>query len=295
MSQTWGVRGVVSRREAVATMGERALRAALDVGTLTQPWRGVVVRTADLSDLRTRAEAAVLFVGHPVVISGPTALVLHGCTAVGDTGPVHVTVPYSRSARSRRGLVMHQNRYEPGDVVELEGLPVFALDLAVSEQLCDGDKRVAFGCLDEVLRHHADPEAFRAAVRERLTTRDDRRHVARALALTELATGRADSPPESSLLMIVVEAGFPVPEAQLPVHTVDGRLLYVLDLVWESRRIALEYDGYDAHEGRAAYDAERDRRLVGRGWHVIRARAQDLRDPSRVLNELERVFTERSR
>lgn len=102
---------------------------------------------------------------------------------------------------------------------------MFALDLAVSEQLCDGDGRVAFGCLDEVLRRHADAESFRAAVRERLATRDARRHVARALALTELATGRADSPPESSLSMIVVEAGFPVPEAQLPVHTVDGRLL----------------------------------------------------------------------
>ncbi|MEY7974400.1 DUF559 domain-containing protein [Saccharomonospora xinjiangensis] len=295
MSQNWGVRGVVSRRKAAAVMGERALRTALDAGTLTQPWRGVVVRTADLGDLRTRAEAAVLFVGHPVVISGPTALALHGCAAVSDTGPVHVTVPYSRSARSRRGLVRHQNRYEAGDVVEIGGLPVFALDLAVSEQLCDGDKRVAFGCLDEVLRRHDDPETFRSAVRERLATRDDRRHVARALALTELATGRADSPPESSLLMIVVEAGFPVPDAQFPVRTVDGRLLYVLDLAWESWRIALEYDGYDAHEGRAAYDAERDRRLSGRGWQVIRARAQDLRDPSRVLGELERAFNDRSR
>lgn len=295
MPQNWGVRGVVSRREAAAIMGERALRTALEVGTLTQPWRGVVVRTADLSDLRTRAEAAVLFVGDPVVVSGPTALALHGCAAVSGTGPIHVTVPYSRSARSRPGLVMHQNRYGPDDVIEVEGLPVFALDLAVSEQLCDGDRRVAFGCLDEVLRRHADPESFRAAVRERLAARDDRRHVARALALTELATGRADSPPESSLLMIVVEAGFPVPEAQVPVHTIDGRLLYVLDLAWESWRIALEYDGYDAHESREAYDAERDRRLAGRGWWVIRARARDLRDPSRVLNELAQAFAERSR
>lgn len=294
MSQLWAGRSAVLRRDAVANMGERAVRVALGLGTLTQPWRGVVVRTADLAKLRTRAEAAVLSVRRPVVVSGPTALALHGCAAVGETGPVHVTVPYSRSARSRPGLVMHQNRYEPDDVVDVEGLPVFALDLAVAEQLCDGDRRKAFGSLDEVLRRHTDPEAFRESVRERLAARDDRRGVAKALMLTDLATGRADSPPESSLLLVVVEAGLPIPEVQYPVHTIDGRLLYVLDLAWESWRIALEYDGYDAHEGRAAYDAERDRRLAGRGWQVVRATAQDLRDPSRVLGELKRAFADRS-
>ncbi|WP_197321301.1 endonuclease domain-containing protein [Saccharomonospora sp. NB11] len=295
MSQLWERRGAVPRREVVAHMGERALRAALAVGTLTQPWRGVVMRTADLDDLRIRAEAALLAARSPAVVSGPTALALHGCVAVGQTGPIHVTVPYSRSARSRPGLVMHQNRYAPDDVVDLDGLPVFALDLAVADHLCGRDRRRAFGCLDEVLRSHPDPESFRASVRRRLATRDDRRGVAKASQLTDLATGRADSPPESSLLLIVVEAGLPIPEAQHCVYTIDGRLLYVLDLAWESWRIALEYDGYDAHEHRADADAERDRRLAGRGWRVIRATAADLRDPTRMLTELREVFAARFR
>ncbi len=291
------MRGPVTRRDAAAALGEHALRTALRHGVLTQPWRGVVMHTADLRDLRARAAAAVLFVGEPVVLSGPTALRLHGCDAVPETGPIHVTVPYSRSARSRPGLAMHQSRFNSADVIELDGLPVFPLELAIADQLCGRDARRAFAALDQALRMRPgeEGESFRSAVRARLTSRADRRGVPRALMLTELATGRADSPPESSLLLTVVEAGFPVPEPQHPIHTIDGRLLYVLDLAWEQWRIAVEYDGYEAHEDRAAHDAERDRRLAGRGWLVIRARAEDLRDPSRVLRELREAFAQRSR
>ncbi|WP_037336224.1 DUF559 domain-containing protein [Saccharomonospora piscinae] len=297
MRQNWGVRGALRRRDAAAVLGEHGLRVALRSGALTQPWRGVVVPSVEWGELRTRVSAAVLFVGRPVVVSGPTALALYGCDAVSEVGPVHVTVPYSRSARPRPGLVMHQNRFDPADVVELEGLPVFPLEDALAEYLCGRDTRRAFGCLDQALAQLSGQarEALRDAVRERLTLRDDPRGVGRARMLADLATGRAESPPESSLLLLVVEAGLPVPTAQYPVHTIDGRLLYVLDLAWEHWRIALEYDGYAAHEQRGERDAERDRRLASRGWLTIRATTEDLRDPARLLAELREAFAERSR
>ena len=112
--------------------------------------------------------------------------------------------------------------------------------------------------------------------------------------LLALATGKAESPPESILRLIVVEAGFPVPEAQFEITTVDGRRLYVLDIAWPALRIALEYDGFAAHEERQERDAERDQRLAGRGWVTIRATAADLRDPSRVLAELQACFASRA-
>ncbi|PRX44347.1 uncharacterized protein DUF559 [Prauserella shujinwangii] len=290
-------RGAVLRRDAAAAIGERPLRAALANGVLTQIWRGVVVRSAHALDLRTRAAAAVLLVGRHAVLSGATAVALHGCAAAGDVATVHVTVPYSRSVRSRPGLAVHQNRFAPGDVVSVDGLPVFALDLALADFLCEGTKSVAFASLDQALHRLPEEErdGFRQQVTGRLACRDDRRGVVQASMLAELATGKADSPPESELLLTVVEAGFPVPTAQHPVHTIDGRLLYVLDLAWVERRIALEYDGYAAHEERAAYDAERDERLARRGWIVIRVRAEDLRDPSRVFTELREAFAKRSR
>lgn len=277
-------------------MGKRRLHAALDSGVLVQPWRGVVVRADAMLELWPRAAAGVMAVGERAVLSGPTAVALHGHEAAEDAD-IHVTVPYSRSARSRPGLIVHQNRFSPSDIVSVGGLPVFAHDLALAEFLCDGDKWAAFASLDQALRG-LDPgaaDSIKATIRERLDARDDPRGIAKALMLTELATGKADSPPESWFRLIVVEAGFPIPEPQYEIRTVDGQLLYVLDMAWVKRRIALEYDGYATHESRLDYDAERDKRMAMRGWITVRARAEDLKDPTRVLNELRTAFDQRSR
>ncbi len=65
---------------------------------------------------------------------------------------------------------------------------------------------------------------------------------------------------------------------------------YVLDLCWPELRIALEYDGYEAHEYRLDRDAERDLDLQRRGWTTIRATAEDLREPNALLARLDDAF-----
>jgi hypothetical protein len=135
---------------------------------------------------------------------------------------------------------------------------------------------------------------LRSSIDQRLQARADRRGVVGARMSMHLATGRADSPPESMLRLLVVEAGFPIPEAQYRIFTIDGRLLYVLDMAWPEVRIALEYDGYASHEEREDRDQERDERMAGRGWITVRAAAVDLRDPSRLIGELRAAFARRS-
>lgn len=262
---------------------------------LAQPWRGVVIHAADALNLATRAQAALIAVGPPAVLSGATSLALHGISVTDDT-TVHVTVPYSRRVESRPGLVIHRAEFTESDVVELDGLAVFSVDLALADFLCDGEKRTAFAALDEAMRGLDTDHCrrLRENVRDRLLDRRSRRGIHRAQMLLALATGKAESPPESILRLIVVEAGFPVPEAQFEITTVDGRRLYVLDIAWPALRIALEYDGFAAHEERQERDAERDQRLAGRGWVTIRATAADLRDPSRVLAELQACFASRA-
>lgn len=277
-------------------MGQRAVREALASGLLAQPWRGVVVRSRDALSLRTRAEGALLAVGRPAVLSGPTSLALHGISAA-ECADIHVTVPYERRVKSKPGLVVHQGHHRLADVIELDGLATFPIDLALAEFLCDGDRRTAFAALDECLRELPPDHdrKLRENIRDRLDDRRDRRGIHRALTLLELATGKAESPPESLLRLLVVEAGFPVPEPQYELLAVDGRPLYRLDMAWPSRRIALEYDGYAAHEDRTDYDAERDARMAGRGWITVRAVAADLRDSSRLLKDLGEAFRLRSR
>jgi hypothetical protein len=193
-------------------------------------------------------------------------------------------------------LAVHRAEFTESDVVEIEGLAVFSLDLALADFLCDGDKRTAFAALDEAMRGLAADHCLklRENVRDRLLDRRSKRGIHRAQMLLALATGKAESPPESMLRLIVVEAGLPVPEAQYEITAIDGRRLYVLDMAWPALRIALEYDGFAAHEERREHDAERDERMAGRGWVTIRATAADLRDPSRMLAELRTHFERRA-
>ncbi|MEV6648362.1 DUF559 domain-containing protein [Amycolatopsis sp. NPDC051371] len=276
-------------------MGRRAVLERLATGVLAQPWRGVVIHAADALNLATRAQAALIAVGPPAALSGATSLALHGISAINDT-VVHVTVPYARRVESRLGLVIHRAEFTEFDVVELDGLKVFSLDLALADFLCDGDKRMAFAALEQAMRGLSTDhcQRLRDNVRDRVLDRRSKRGIHRAQMLLALATGKAESPPESILRLVVVEAGFPVPEAQFEITDINGRKLYVLDIAWPEPRIALEYDGFAAHEERQERDAERDQRLAGRGWVTIRATAADLRDPSRVIAELETCFARRA-
>ncbi|MEV6875446.1 DUF559 domain-containing protein [Amycolatopsis sp. NPDC051128] len=272
-------------------MGRRAVLEGLATGVLAQPWRGVLIHAADSLNLPTLAQAALIHVGPPAALSGATSLALHGISVVADA-VIHLSVPPAKRARSKPGLVVHRAEYEPSDVIELKGLPAFSLDLALADYLCAGDERTAFAAVDQAMTGLPPDHCrtLRENVRDRLVDRRDRRGIHRAQMLLALATGKAESPPESILRLIVVQAGFPVPDVQYEIPTVDGRLLYVLDLAWPELRIALEYDGFAAHEERHERDAERDERMAGRGWITIRATAVDLREPSRVLAELRDAF-----
>jgi hypothetical protein len=278
------------RSTLAKTMGERALRVALRHGAWHQPWPGVVIPKDRVLDPLTRASAALLFAGKDAVLSDRTAAALYGCPAAA-TPEVHLTLPYSRWVRRRPGLVIHHDRFADEDVGELHGLTIFAFDFVIAELLCTASRRLALACTDQALA--AAGPALVDQVASRLERRDDRRGTRRAAALLELATGKADSPPESWLLLMVVDAGFPVPQAQHEVRDLTGRLVYVLDLAWPELRIALEYDGFEAHEDRVVADALRDARLTDRGWTVIRVRAPDLWNSRPLLEELSAAFNSR--
>lgn len=147
-------------------------------------------------------------------------------------------------------------------------------------------------CADQVLATvpEAERAGFRAMAAERIRGRVDVRGTLQALTLLELATGLAESPAESRLLLIVVDAGLPIPEQQVKIHDIAGNELYRLDFGRLEAMVAVEYDGYAAHENRKDRDAARDEDLRRRGWTVIRADATDLTDPSRLVAAVRKAF-----
>lgn len=283
--------GPRTRAELVAEIGNRRVRGLLADGRLRRLWPGVLAPREQLLDPLTRAAGALLFLGPAAALTGPTAAWLHGCPAA--VGPVvHVAVPYSRSVRSRQGLAVHQGRLLLDELVDVGGLAVVPLEVAVTEVLCTGPARDALAIADQAAALFAPPDRpeFCAGITYRLAARADRRGTVRAADLLELVTGKAQSPPESWLRLLVVKAGFPPPAAQFELVDVWGRVTHVLDLCWPELRIALEYDGYETHDGREAEDAQRDEDLACRGWTTIRVRAADFRDPARLLHELDEAF-----
>jgi hypothetical protein len=79
-----------------------------------------------------------------------------------------------------------------------------------------------------------------------------------------------ESPREDRLLRWILEAGLPPPTQQHRVR-ISGRP-FRLDLAYPELLIGIEYDGWDAHKPRSAFDADRKRQnmLETRGWMVLR-------------------------
>lgn len=289
-----GLHGAYLRAELAPLIGDTALRAAVTDRRLTVFSRGVLVDARRAADFHTRAAASLLYAGPDSALTSHSALTMRGCDAA-ESAPIHVLVPYSCRVRRRAGVVVHQGSVNQADVEEIAGLHTMAFDFALTEVLCRGIRRTAFACADQALAcYEGNARAeFRAETEHRIAGRPDPRGRRRARSLLDLATGLAESPPESWTMLSLVDGGFPPPEPQFKIRDVHGNELYRLDLPWPKLRIAVEYDGYFWHKGREASDAQRAEDLRRRGWIIIRADAADLRDPSRLLAEVAAAFRAR--
>jgi hypothetical protein len=256
--------------------------------------RNVSVERNKRLDLYTRAAAALLVVGERAVVTSHTAAALFGCTAA-SVSRVHVLVGYDRPIRPTAEMTVHKGAYEKQDVVMLDGLRVIAFEYALTELLCRASRRTALACVDQAIAL-TPPELraqLRAEVAHRIAERRDSRGRRRSEILLDLATGHAESPAESWLLLDLYDAGFPVPAQQVPVTDLDGNVRYRLDFAWEELRVALEYDGYAAHVGRVERDVARDAELRRLGWTVLRAGVTDLKDPAELHAAIRQAFWRR--
>lgn len=106
-----------------------------------------------------------------------------------------------------------------------------------------------------------------------------------------------ESARESWTELAILDAGLPAPECQVWVE-VDGEPRYRLDFAYRHARIAIEYDGWEAHERtRDQRDHDRDRRawLRDNGWTIIVVRRGDFTGQrhDRWLRELRSVLEPR--
>lgn len=218
-----------------------------------------------------RAKAGWLWAKRQGVVAGVSAAALHGSKWVEDT----TTVELIHGNRHRLpGLHTRGDRIEEDEITVVNGVPVTTPARTVLDLGCWYPTMSGVAAIDSLAR----ATEFKAADVELLAQRyPGRRGIARARLAITLFDAGAQSPKETWLRLVLVDAGLPRPQTQIPVRDEFGTVIAYLDLGWERLRVAVEYDGDQHRSDRSQYswDIGRLEILQRLGWIVIRVIAGD--------------------
>jgi 8-oxo-dGTP pyrophosphatase MutT (NUDIX family) len=84
----------------------------------------------------------------------------------------------------------------------------------------------------------------------------------------------AESPMETRLRWLLIEAGLPRPQVQSELRNAEGRFLGRADLDYPSARLIIEYDGAN-HRDRLVEDNRRQNALLNAGFKLLRFTVAD--------------------
>jgi very-short-patch-repair endonuclease len=257
-----------------AGLGHDAVAHRVRAGTMQRLHRAVFLLGAAPPTRMARARAAVMACGEGAVVSHRSAAELLGLLPETDR-EVDVTV-VGRNPGFHAGLRVHRPRgLARHEVTEMRGIPVTSVariiaDLAATEPI------------NEV--EHAFQEAqFRRIVTldavARVLDREPRRRGAPVIrALLENPT-LTRSERERALNRLLAQAQLPKPLTNVRLHG------YLVDAYWPEHGLVLEFDGWQAHGHRSAFetDRKRDQVMVAHGLRVIRVTDRQLkREPIAV-------------
>jgi hypothetical protein len=233
-------------------------------------FRDVYVSNEHQVSLRDRIAGAWLRSGRQGIVAGVAASALHGASWVDDDIPIELIWS---NTRPPRGIIARDERAAADEVMRINAVPVTnrartALDLGRHLRRDEAVARLdalmwssPFSAEDVLLlakRYHGA------------------RGIRRIREVLPLVDGGADSPRETWLRLLFVDAELPRPTTQIPVH--DGlKLVRTLDMGWEDFKVAAEYDGDQHRTNRRQYvkDMRALPHLEQLGWIVIRVIKED--------------------
>ena len=246
-----------------------------------------VMRDIDV-DAEVRAKAGWLWSRRRGVIAGFSAAALHGSRWVDDRQVVQLI---HDNRRNPPGVQTHRDRVEDDEIVRVAGLSVTSPARTALDLGCWYPTMTAVAGIDGLAR----AVEIKAADVELLARRyPGRRGVARARKAIELFDPGAQSPKESWLRVVLIEAGLPRPETQIPVRDEFGNPFAYLDMGWEDMKVAVEYDGEQHRNDRRQYswDVRRLESLERLGWIVVRVLAGDR--PAEIISRVRAALTRRA-
>jgi very-short-patch-repair endonuclease len=273
---------------------DEARKAGLTLSSLSsKTWKRIgaeLYRWADLPDDHLLTLAAWARVLPPeVVFVGASAAWLHGL-AIESTNSVEVAAPPSSGLRSRAGLVARRLTIPKADVLSIRGLRTTTLPRTLTE-LCIGRPPVeALVAIDMALKKgHVD-----SRVLSRYAEKNKGRRGAARLHSLALLAAPAESPMETRLRWILIQAGLPRPEVQTKLGDTD-RFVGRVDLYYPKARLVLEYDGGN-HRERLVDDDRRQNLLANAGYRLLRFTAADVyQHPDVTVAQVQAALASRTR
>lgn len=274
---------LIRRREAVSNLG---LSSDEFDGAYRRLSSGLFVPREVILSAREHVMATFHAADGDPVVARTAAAIMHGSIWYDDEFTVDLIRHPTGCGKRRRGSQVYRTELSAADVVSIDGISVTSAVRTAFDLGRVGPPWRALGYLDALAR------ATGLTSTDLVTYVQAHRRVRGIVQLREvaaLADGRAESPPESWLRLILIRGGLPSPDLQIEVEDGWGHIYARIDLGYESLKIAVEYDGEDFHSTpeQLAHDAERDRKLDDDGWKVIRVRAQQVRDaPWKIVTDV---------
>lgn len=273
-------------------------RAALDAGVTARALRsdafdrtfwGIRSLTAPTT-LAERCRALLVRMPPGTVVSHSTAALLHGIPLpwrIERATALHLASRSPRRAPHATGIIGHQLALTDGDLSVRDGLPLTSpertwCDLATMVHLYD---LVAAG---DYLIHHRSPITISARLMLAIEHRTSGRGVRLLTRALGLLDPRSESPPESTLRVILIEGGAPSVRVNHVVTDPYGEFVGRTDLTVDEWNLVLEYQG-DYHrttKGQWRADMTRRSKLEATGRRVMELNADDLRDPIELMRRI---------
>jgi hypothetical protein len=236
-----------------------------------------------------RAHAAWLWSRRRGVVAGQSAAALHKAKWVDHNQPAQLLYDHRRPPP---GILTWSDHLAPDEIQLIGGTPATtptrtAFDLATHFPL--GRAVAAIDALARATRLNISEVELLA---ERYK---GHRNIRRARQVLSLVDAGAESPQESWLRLLVIKAGYPPPQTQIPIYGRYGELVAVVDMGWEEIKLALDYEGDHHRTNRSVFnhDIVRHEALTTElGWIDIRVTSQNVQ--ADILRRLAQAWSRRT-
>lgn len=282
------ITGPTTRSDVIAAgLSVRELRHP----TVSRLSRDTYLPGALRGDLTTRLAAVLLNAPAGAVISHLSAADvwgLHIPFRPRDDERVHVTVPAGSRAESRVDRRLYRSPLGPEDVIRRRALPTTTPARTWRDLAAILEPSALLAVTDQMLKRLCTPDELQ----DQLHIRPSGRGCARARKVLPLGDPRSESPMESVVRWLIIEAGLPCPDVQHVVRDASGAFLARADFAWPEQRVIAEFDG-DVHREREVFvkDVRRQNALVAAGWTILRFTSADvLGRPEYVVEQIRRAL-----